>query len=166
MSDAKLLNVEQRGNDLHADLPVLRHWIVEGRKISVEIPGGRTIEVVLHSMMTAGAILRLKAQAPDTKGDLLLRICITEDGDAQTLLDRELRARKNGRIVMTVWAFGSGLVLIWGFPGWLISGVPASWIGYLCIAIGVFSLLGFNTFRGGPLDKRHDPPAGPPTPSG
>ncbi len=163
MSQTTLKNVEQRGKDLHADLPVQRQWIEEGRSISVEIPGGRSIEVVLHSVMTDGSILRLKGQALDGNGDLLLRIRTTDDADAQpatlqTAAGRERRARTTGRRIMTLWAFGAGLVFIWGFEGWRINGVPAAWIGYLCIALGVLDLLGFNTFRGGPLDKRHDPP--------
>ena len=163
MSPPTLDNVEQRGKDLHADLPVRRQWIEEGREISVEIPGGRKIQVVLHAVMTDRAILRLKGQAPGGDGDLLLRICVTDNGYAQTAVPQtppapELRGRRIGRRIMTFWAFGAGLVLIWGFEGWRINGVPASWIGYLCIAIGVLDLLGFNTFRGGPLDKRQDPP--------
>jgi hypothetical protein len=163
MSQPELKNVEQRGKDLHADLPLRRQWIEEGREISVEIPGGRNIQVALNDVMTDGAILRLSGQALDSDGDLLLRICIADDGDAQTAATqtaagRELRERKTGRRIMTLWAFGAGLVLIWGFEGWRINGVPAAWIGYLCIAIGVLSLLGFNPFRGGPLDKRRDPP--------
>ncbi len=164
MSEPILNNVEQRGKDLHADLPVRREWIEEGRQIPVEIPGGRSIEVVLNAAMNQGRILRLKGQALDGNGDLLLRICITDDGDAnpaapQTPPARERRARKTGRRIMTLWAFGAGVLFIWGFEGWRINGVPAAWIGYVCIAIGVLDLLGFNTFRGGPLDKRHDPPA-------
>ncbi len=167
MSEPILINVEQRGKDLCADLPVRQAWIDQGRMIPVEIPGGRRIDVKLHAVMTPGAILRFKGQAFDGDGDLLLRICIIDDLDAwtaprQTSTDRELRQRKIGRRVMTLWAFGAGLVFIWGFDGWLINGVPASWIGYLFIAIGVLDLLGFNTFRGGPLDKRHDPPVARP----
>jgi hypothetical protein len=48
MCQTTLKNVEQRGKDLHADLPVRRQWIEEGRRIPVEIPGGRSIEVVLQ----------------------------------------------------------------------------------------------------------------------
>jgi hypothetical protein len=167
MSQPELKNVEQRGKDLHADLPVRRQWIEEGREISVEIPGGRRIEVPLHSVMPEESILRLKGQALDANGDLLLRICITDNEYAQTAApqtaaDGALRARKTGRRIMTLWAFGAGLLFIWGFDGWRINGVPAAWIGYLCIAIGALDLLGFNTFRGGPLDKRHDPPVAPP----
>jgi hypothetical protein len=61
------------------------------------------------------------------------------------------------RRVMTFWAFGAGLLFVWFWDGWLINGVPARWVGYLFIAIGVLSLFGFNIFRGGPLDKRFDP---------
>jgi hypothetical protein len=164
MSQPELKNVEQRGKDLHADLPVRRQWIEEGREISVEIPGGRKIQVALHAVMTDGSILRLKGQATGGDGDLLLRICIFDDLAAwmaapQTPAAHELRQRKTGRRIMTLWAFGAGLLFIWGFDGWRINGVPAAWIGYLFIAIGALDLLGFNTFRGGPLDKRHDPPA-------
>jgi hypothetical protein len=167
MSQPTLNNVEQRGKDLHADLPVRRQWIEEGRQIPVEIPGGRRIEVALNAVFSDGAILRFKGQTPDGDGDLLLRICVTDNGYAQTAApqtaaDRERRARKTGRRIMTFWAFGAGLVFIWGFEGWRINGVPAAWIGYLFIAIGVLDLLGFNTFRGGPLDKRHDPPVAQP----
>jgi hypothetical protein len=167
MSEPIRINVEQRGKDLYADLPVRQQWIEEGRIIPVELTGGRTIQVRLNAVMTQGAILRLKGQAFDGDGDLLLRICMSNDGDGQiatplTSTDRELRKRKIGRRVMTFWAFGAGLLFIWGFDGWRINGVPAAWIGYLFIGIGVLDLLGFNTFRGGPLDKRHDPPAARP----
>ncbi len=170
MSEPIRINVERRGKDLHAGLSVQEQRIAEGREIPVELPGGCKIQVRLHAVMPQGAILRLKGQASDGEGDLLLRICTSNDGGGQTATplpatDRERRARRIGRRVMTFWAFGAGLLFIWGFEGWRINGVPASWIGYLFIGLGVLDLLGFNTFRGGPLDKRHDPPAAPP-PSG
>ena len=54
-------------------------WIDEGRKVPVDIPGGRTIQVVLGAPMADGKILRLKGQAPGGNGDLLLRIRTTTD---------------------------------------------------------------------------------------
>jgi hypothetical protein len=74
-----LVNVEQRGKDTYADFQVRHEWIDEGRTVPVDIPGGRSIQVVLHASMTDGAVLRLKGQAPGGNGDLLLRIRITTD---------------------------------------------------------------------------------------
>jgi hypothetical protein len=162
MNQATLINVEHRGNDIYAHLPVRRQWIDEGQTISVEIPGGIAIQVTLHAVMKEGAILRLKGQAFEGNGDLLLRICIsTDEGgratQSETTAEAGPRERKKMRRIMTFWAFGAGLLFVWFWDGWLINGVPARWIGYLFIAIGVLDLIGFNTFRGGPLDERLDP---------
>jgi hypothetical protein len=76
--------------------------------------------------------------------------------------DRESRGRRAGRIVVSLWAIGGGLVFVWFLNGWLMSGIPVPWVGYVMIAFGVLGLIGINVFRGGPLDKRHDPPLTPP----
>jgi hypothetical protein len=73
-----LTNIEQRGDDTYADLPVRREWLVEGRSIPVEMPGGRTIQVALHPVMKDGTSLRLKGQAFQGTGNLLLRVCIVQ----------------------------------------------------------------------------------------
>jgi hypothetical protein len=74
-----LINVEQRGKDTYADLQVRQEWIDEGRKVPVDIPDGRTIQVVLHAAMADGTFRRLKGQAPGGTGDLLIRVRITAD---------------------------------------------------------------------------------------
>jgi hypothetical protein len=165
MNPPGLTNVERRGKDTYADLQVRRAWIREQRLIPVELPAGRTIQVKLHPNMTAGALLRFQGQAPDGQGDLYLRLCITADeGNLSTPVesaaDRERRKRRNGRVLVSLWAIGGGLILVFSpeYKGWRISVVPASWVGYFLIAIGVLGLLGVNLFRGGPYDKRLDQP--------
>lgn len=39
---------------------------------------------------------------------------------------------------------------------WLISSVPAKYIGYIVAAVAVAGLLGINIWAGGPLDKKLD----------
>jgi hypothetical protein len=78
MNHLVLTNVEQRGDDTYADLQVRREWVVEGRSMPVEMPGGRTIQVVLNPVMKEGTYLRFKGQAFQGAGNLLLRVCIVK----------------------------------------------------------------------------------------
>lgn len=82
--------------------------------------------------------------------------------EAQESTDRAARTEDVVRAVMSFWAIGGGTLFILFFDGWLINGIPAPWLGYVLIAVGLLALMGFNVFRGGPLDKRHDRPSTPP----
>ena len=75
-NDPVLTNVDQRGNDIYADLQVRRESLAEGRTISLNIPLGHTIELNLTPDMADGRMLCLKGQAFEGAGDLLLRVCI------------------------------------------------------------------------------------------
>jgi hypothetical protein len=167
MDHVSITNVERRGPDTHADLPLRSQWTREERAIAVEVAAGRTIEVKLHPAMTEGTVLRLKGQASDGDGDLLLRIHITNGGGgrphrARIPADRDDHERKVGRVAMSIWVIAAGLVLILAGARWRFGIIPAPWVGYLLIAVGVLGLLGLSTFRGGPYDRRLDRPGGRP----
>ena len=55
-------------------------------------------------------------------------------------------------------AFGLGAFLIgMGYAtGWEPKGIPAQYLGYFMVGLASLAFLGFNTWRGGPLDKRLD----------
>jgi hypothetical protein len=73
-----LSNIEQKYGDTYADLHVHLQWITEARTITVEQPSGSTIQIKLNPIMAEGSCLRLKQQAFEGAGDLLLRICIVK----------------------------------------------------------------------------------------
>lgn len=83
--------------------------------------------------------------------------------EAQDAADQERRSRKMKRLIASLFSLGFGLVLVIFFEDWTIDLIPAPWLGYVLIAIGILALLGFNVFRGGPFDKRLDPPQTPPS---
>jgi hypothetical protein len=73
--------------------------------------------------------------------------------------DVERHKRARGRGYFALFAIGTGLMFIFLFDGYLLSGlVPMPWVGWFVIGVGVLGLLGFNVFSGGPLDKRLDAP--------
>lgn len=164
MDQPGITDVERRGKDTYADLPVRREWIEEQRSIPVETPTGGTIQVRLHPAMKEGVSLRFKGQAFDGDGDLFLRIRVMADGSGRATpvgssTDRERRSRRKGRLIMSCWAIGAGLIFVLSYDGWLINGFPARWVGYFFIVMGTLELFGLNLFfRGGPFDKRFDRP--------
>lgn len=164
MNPVELTHIERRGKDTYGDLTIRREWIGEQRSIPVRTPAGRTIQVGLHPAMTEGALLRFQGQVSDGDGDLFLRIRLASEGSgrsdpADRSTDRERRKRRNGRVIMSCWAIGAGLIFVLFYDGWLINAVPARWVGYFFIGMGVLELFGLNLFfRGGPLDRRIDRP--------
>jgi hypothetical protein len=57
--------------------------------------------------------------------------------------------------------FAASVFFIWaGSEGWKIESVPAQYVGYVTLFLGVAGLLGFNIFRGGPFDPERDPAPG------
>ncbi len=61
------------------------------------------------------------------------------------------------RAVALLCIFIAGGFFIWmGFDGWTIDALPAHYLGYLVIALGIAGLLGVNIWYGGPLDPRDD----------
>jgi len=65
--------------------------------------------------------------------------------------------RRQKRAVALICIFLSSAFFIWmGFKGWTIGAVPAHYLGYLVIALGIAGLLGVNIWYGGPLDPRDD----------
>ncbi|HEX4120276.1 MAG TPA: hypothetical protein VH619_06660 [Verrucomicrobiae bacterium] len=67
-----------------------------------------------------------------------------------------LRKRKKSRLFMECWAIGGGvLVAVFG-RSYLVEGMPAAWVGYFLMLIGILGLCGVNVFYGGPLDMRLD----------
>src|SRR5262245_49030400 len=66
------------------------------------------------------------------------------------------RKRRFGRKFMSCWAIGGGILFAVFGGGWLVNGIPVSWLGYVLVLIGVLGLLGVNVFYGGPLDLRLD----------
>lgn len=69
-----------------------------------------------------------------------------------------VRTRRIGRWCAIAFAFLFGGYLIWFCEGWAINHMPAPWVGYFVIGIGVLALSGVNVWYGGPLDKRKDRP--------
>jgi hypothetical protein len=168
MDPLPITHVERQGHDTHADLSLRREWTRQGRTIDVVFPSGRTIQVTLHPAMTEGTVLRLRGQAPEGDGDLLLRIRLTDEGAAprrrpRTSADGDGHERKAGWIVVWFLIIAAGLVLIGSSGSWRVLGIPARWVGVAGIAAGVIGLIGLDTFRSGPQGHRRDPPAaGPP----
>jgi len=65
--------------------------------------------------------------------------------------------RRQKRAWILVCVFGAGAFFIWmGFDGWTINALPAHYLGYIVMAVGIAALLGVNIWRGGPLDPRDD----------
>ena len=78
------------------------------------------------------------------------------ESDPASTQKQEQRSRKIMRGGMSFWAIGCGIVLILFFRNYTISSIPAPWLGYGLVALGVAALLGVNVFWGGPLDKQRD----------
>jgi len=73
-----LANVEQRGDDTHADLVVRQEWIDMRQFVVAEHSHGGKIDLKLAENMEDGMSLRLAGQALHGTGNLLLRICIVK----------------------------------------------------------------------------------------
>lgn len=67
-----------------------------------------------------------------------------------------LRKRRRMRYFMACWAIGGGAFLAAFLKSYVLDRVPAPWIGYFLIVIGILALCGVNVFYGGPLDLRLD----------
>lgn len=63
---------------------------------------------------------------------------------------------KNQRRWSLVGIFAASAFFVWLGDSWLISAVPARYVGYLVAAIGVAGACGVNIWFGGPLDSRND----------
>lgn len=72
-----IVNIEQRGDDTWAELPVRADSVAESRVILIETPLGRLIQLKLNPAMADGTCLRLTGQAFTGRGDLFLRVCIS-----------------------------------------------------------------------------------------
>ena len=73
------------------------------------------------------------------------------------------------RMLVLIGVFVAGGFFVWiGFSGWKIDALPAQYLGYIVLCIGIAGLLGANIWYGGPLDLRHDSKQGdrPQDPSG
>jgi hypothetical protein len=70
--------------------------------------------------------------------------------------ERTRAERRTTRIVMICWTIIGGAVVIFFFSDYSVNGIPANYLGYALIGVGVLALLGVNVWWGGPLDKRLD----------
>jgi hypothetical protein len=69
--------------------------------------------------------------------------------------------RRQKRSVSLLGVFLAGGFFIWmGLDGWTIDAMPAHYLGYFAIALGIAGLFGVNIWYGGPLDPRKDPGPG------
>jgi hypothetical protein len=65
--------------------------------------------------------------------------------------------RRQKRSAALIGVFTAGCFFIWiGFDGWTIESLPAHYLGYVVMAIGIAGLFGVNIWHGGPLDLRDD----------
>ncbi len=60
-------------------------------------------------------------------------------------------------IVLAILFIVSAGLIVAGFRGWLLSGIPAQYLGYAMLVFTVAGLAGVNIWYGGPLDMRADP---------
>ena len=61
------------------------------------------------------------------------------------------------RAISLVGIFAAGGFFIWiGLDGWKISTLPAHYLGFIVLAIGVAGMCGLNIWHGGPLDPKND----------
>lgn len=61
------------------------------------------------------------------------------------------------RRLTLIGVFIAGAFFVWiGLDGWTIKSLPAHYLGFIVIAIGIAGLLGLNIWYGGPLDLRLD----------
>lgn len=73
--------------------------------------------------------------------------------------------RKQQRAVASAALFLFGLILIWlGEDGWEINAIPAQYLGYIVLAVGLAAAFGVNIWGGGVLDPRRDHDADNPSP--
>jgi hypothetical protein len=63
---------------MHANLLVPKGWIDDERRIPVRLPGSRDVQIQLTHEMRDGVRLRLKGKSQDGKGDLYLRLQISQ----------------------------------------------------------------------------------------
>jgi hypothetical protein len=68
------------------------------------------------------------------------------------------RGQQRGVCLAFLFAVG-GVAEYFGYEGWRVNSVPAHYLGYAFTAFAVLGLLGVNIWRGGPLDRRFEPPA-------
>jgi hypothetical protein len=64
--------------------------------------------------------------------------------------------QRQKRAVALVGVFAASGFFIWLGDDWTISSVPAHYVGYIVMAVGIAGLLGINIWYGGPLDPRND----------
>lgn len=61
------------------------------------------------------------------------------------------------RRLSIVGIFIAAAFFIWiGLDGWLVGAMPAHYLGFIVIGVGIAGLLGMNIWHGGPLDLRLD----------
>ena len=65
--------------------------------------------------------------------------------------------QRQKRAVALIGIFVAGGFFIWLGDDWTISSVPAHYVGYIVMAVGIAGVLGLNIWFGGPLDPRNDP---------
>lgn len=75
-----------------------------------------------------------------------------------------MNRRHQRRAMLTFLFVVAGVMVLLGFNGWWVQGMPAQCLGYLLAALGVAEKFGVNIWYGGPLDPRDDPPEPPGTP--
>jgi hypothetical protein len=82
--------------------------------------------------------------------------------DAKEREEQPLEFRRKRKIyrmiaLLFLFAVSVGLVIA-GFGGWLLSGIPAHFVGYGMLVFAAAGVAGLNIWIGGPLDMRDDPP--------
>ena len=61
------------------------------------------------------------------------------------------------RAISLFGIFSAGGFFNWiGLDGWKISTLPAHYLGFIVLAIGVAGMCGLNIWYGGSLDPKHD----------
>jgi hypothetical protein len=61
------------------------------------------------------------------------------------------------RALSIVGIFVAGGFFVWiGLDGWTISTMPAHYLGFIVLAVGVAGMCGLNIWHGGPLDPKND----------
>lgn len=70
--------------------------------------------------------------------------------------------QKRGAGIACVFLFGAFLLWIGLVDGMLVRSMPAHYVGFMVIAVGVAGMFGANIWKGGPWDPKNDPKPGNP----
>jgi len=130
---------------------------------SKEQPGVVTWMAVLMVVGNIGLFFAMR-RAKRREDAEKLRVLTVSSGGARDASATEaaksfadaLQKRKRMRFIMECWAIGGGTLFSVFGRAELVEGIPAPWVGYIFILVGILGLFGVNVFYGGPLDLRLD----------